>query len=146
MTEVAQYGRVKGATWFPLLYKRDVMVLGQGGIGSWVSVLLSRIGCTLHLWDHDYYEEHNMTGQFVRIYDINKNKAQAARELISAFSPDAEVEIYGKYEADSEANDIMVCGFDNMEARKLAFTKWKEYVETEAEDPKNCFFQDGRLN
>jgi hypothetical protein len=30
----AQYGRVKGAPWFPLLYGKDVMILGLGGIGS----------------------------------------------------------------------------------------------------------------
>lgn len=56
-----QYGRVKGAAWFPILLKKDVMLLGQGGIGSWVALLLSRIGVNLFTFDFDHYEAHNMS-------------------------------------------------------------------------------------
>lgn len=142
----AQYGRVKGAEWFPYLYKKEILVLGQGGIGSWTSLLLSRIGCALYLFDHDSYEEHNMTGQVVRKKDIGKNKALAAKDLISEFSPDATVDIFGKYEEDSFTNDIVLCGFDNMAARKLSFRKWVEHVNSGDTDPKECLFIDGRLN
>jgi molybdopterin/thiamine biosynthesis adenylyltransferase len=141
-----QYGRVKGASWFSFLYKRDVMVLGQGGIGSWTALLLSRIGCNLYLYDHDTYEPHNMTGQLVRKKDIDKRKSDVAKELIADFSPDAVVEADGKYTEDSPASDIMICGFDNMAARKLAFTKWVDYVANEAPVKSKCFFIDGRLN
>lgn len=142
-----QFGRVKGAEWFPFLYKKPVMVLGQGGIGSWCSLLLSRIGCNLYLFDHDTYEEHNMTGQVARASDIGKNKANAAAEIIQEFSPDAEVETFGKYTVDSPVNDIMICGFDNMLARKIAFENWVEYVNSLSPiQRKECFFIDGRLN
>lgn len=145
----AQYGRVKGAEWFPLLYKKDVMVLGQGGIGSWVSLLLSRIGCTLHTYDMDLYEEHNMTGQLVGNSSIGKNKAEAMKAVIKEFSPDANVECYEEYTAASMTGDIMICGFDNMYARKLAFAKWKEHIgklqDQDEKMAKSCFFQDGRL-
>lgn len=145
----SQYGRVKGASWFPLLFKRDIMVLGQGGIGSWTSLLLSRIGCNLHLYDMDTYESHNMTGQVVGKDGIGKNKAVAMKSVILDMSPDAEIECYGKYEDSSPANDIMICGFDNMTARKISFNNWKTLVEEfricgEGSE-KFCFFQDGRL-
>lgn len=142
----AQYGRVKGAPWFPLLHKRDIMVLGQGGIGSWTSLLLSRLGANLYLYDMDTYEDHNMTGQIFIQSGIGKNKAEAAKELIKLASPDCEVEaIAEKYTTDSPTNDIVVCGFDNMVTRKVAFINWKLQLEVYPERAKDFFFQDGRL-
>lgn len=142
-----QFGRVKGASWFPLLYKRDVMVLGQGGIGSWTSLLLSRIGCTLHMFDMDTYEDHNMTGQVVPFESIGTNKAIAMSSVIRSFSPRASAYAYPeKYEEDSPGGKIMICGFDNMEARKVAFKNWTNLLSgLSPEDRNNCFFQDGRL-
>jgi hypothetical protein len=123
------------------------MVLGQGGIGSWISILLSRIGCNLYLFDYDHFEEHNMTGQLVRSKDLNKLKTKAISEIIREFSPDCLVETEGIYNEESPVNDIMICGFDNMKARSLAFFKWLNYVKTLPEEKrKKCFFQDGRLN
>jgi ThiF family len=150
MQEVkGQYGRVKGAEWFPLLFKKDIMVLGQGGIGSWVSLLLSRIGCNLYIYDMDTYEEHNMTGQVVGKSGIGKKKTIAMKELIAELSPDCEVNCEEKYVEESPTNDIVICGFDNMEARKTAFGNWKRYVEETRicgeGGEKLCFFQDGRL-
>lgn len=140
-----QYGRVKGASWFSLLYKKDIMVLGQGGIGSWLSLLLSRIGVTLHTFDDDKYEGHNMTGQAVRSKDIGKLKTEAVKDIIAEFSPDCEVYTNGKYTNDSFSNAVVLCGFDNMNARKLAFKNWKAYVLREAYK-RGCLFIDGRLN
>lgn len=141
-----QFGRVKGASWFPLLYKKDVMVLGQGGIGSWTSLLLSRIGVRLHIFDMDTYEVHNMTGQIVKLDHIGKSKVEAMSSVIRDFSPTCDVTCYEeKYTEDSQSNDIMICGFDNMVARKTAFSRWKEYLLQEGIDKSTCFFQDGRL-
>lgn len=137
---------MKGAQWFSKLHKTPIMVIGQGGIGSWVSVLLSRIGCDLYTYDMDRYEEHNMTGQIVRKQDIGKNKAEAIRQIIGEFSPDCLVETGGEYLPDSPTSEIVICGLDNMTARKLAFIKWADYVSGLSEsNRKGCFFQDGRL-
>lgn len=147
-TEIkAQYGRVKGAEWFPLLHKKDIFVLGQGGIGSWTSLLLSRIGCNLHIFDMDVYEDHNMTGQVVGKGSIGKNKAEAMKDVMASMSPDAEVTCYGRYDEESPANEITICGFDNMAARKIAFKSWWVAVNWEEDKAKrsNYFFQDGRL-
>lgn len=156
MAEISnQYGRVKGAEWFPYLHKQDVLVLGAGGIGSWLALLLSRIGCNIHLFDMDLYEEHNMSGQAVIRDSIGKLKTEATKELIGMFSPDCEVTIYGEYTEDSMTNNIVLCGFDNMKARKIAFENWKEFVNAGDDDlsdeemlaaRKQCFFVDGRLN
>lgn len=142
-----QYGRVKGAAWFPLLHKKDILLLGQGGIGSWVALLLSRIGVNLHTYDMDTYESHNMTGQLVRAQDIGKNKAESMKEIIHEFSPDCDVMTNGEYKPSSMSNDIVICGFDNMKARRIAFENWNANVlEMTPEERKHCFFMDGRLN
>lgn len=142
-----QFGRVKGASWFPLLYKKDVLVLGQGGIGSWTSLLLSRIGCKLHIFDMDSYEVHNMTGQIVKGDAIGKSKVSAMAEIISELSPNCMINTYNRrYDEDSITGDIVICGFDNMIARKIAFENWKSYLNSIEEfGRKQCFFQDGRL-
>ena len=46
----------------------------------------------------------------------------------------------------SEATDIMICGFDNMEARHIFFDKWLDHVNSLSNDDKGkCLFIDGRL-
>jgi molybdopterin/thiamine biosynthesis adenylyltransferase len=148
----SQFGRVKGASWFPSLYKRDVMILGQGGIGSWLSLLLARAGCNLHTFDMDTFEAHNMTGQFVTDGHIGTNKAKAVADMVGQFSPCTSINTYGEYTLQSVTNDIVVCGFDNMRARKIAFEKWRalrsEVMQGDFDGEfslKDMFFQDGRL-
>ena len=47
---------------------------------------------------------------------------------------------------ESPATDIMICGFDNMEARKIFFNVWSTHVASYTpEERKKCLFIDGRL-
>lgn len=141
-----QYTRLKGADWFPLAYKKRVLILGQGGIGSWASLFYSRIGVTIDSYDMDKFEDHNMTGQFVTTDYTGIAKVDAVAEIVRAFSPDADITTHNEaYKDDSPTSDIVICGFDNMKARKLAFLKWVDYVQNKAPDKSKCFFQDGRL-
>ena len=140
-----QYDRLKGADWFPYSHKRPVMVLGAGGIGSNLCYGLARIGCELHIYDHDQYDPTNISGQFCKKQDIGVNKAEAIKNNLANFSPDSVVYTYGKYKDTSMSNDIILCGFDNMNARSLAFKKWLEYLNTEGVDKSKCYFSDGRL-
>lgn len=140
-----QFGRVKGASWFPFLRNREILVLGAGGIGSWVAMMLARIGCRITVMDPDNYEEHNMSGQFVRESGIGVNKAKALQDTIREFSSeDLVTSIPEGYTASTFTNHIVICGFDNMEARKTAFLNWKDLVKYLV-DKSDCFFQDGRL-
>ena len=51
-----------------------------------------------------------------------------------------------KFTDESEASDIMICGFDNMVARRLFFNKWAAHVASKpAEERANCLYIDGRL-
>ena len=66
--------RFSGAEWFDSMKHISVVLAGCGGIGSWASILLSRLNIyTLYIIDPDIVEEANMAGQFFTIYDIGKN-------------------------------------------------------------------------
>lgn len=56
----AKYTRFKGADWFSWLYRRPVLLGGAGGIGSWVSMFLSRLGCHIYIYDFDIFERINL--------------------------------------------------------------------------------------
>lgn len=141
----AKYGRFKGAEWFNWLLKRDVILGGAGGIGSWCSLFLSRLGMHIYAYDMDSFETHNMSGQLVKGSDIGKLKTDVAIELAKEFSNHTLIEGMGKYEMDSEYSPIMISGFDNMKARRDMFNNWKLQLEENPELRKEALFLDGRL-
>ncbi len=95
----------------------------------------------------DRYEDHNMTGQLVGKSDIGKMKNEVSKKVIEEFAPGSQIELFGEYKLTSEANDIMICGFDNMRAREIAFDNWVKLVNSlPVEKRRFSFFQDGRLN
>jgi len=141
----AKYARFKGADWFSWLNKREVILGGAGGIGSYMSLFLSRLGCNIYIYDMDTFEPHNQSGQLVRQQDIGKSKTDVAEELAKEFSNHSLIEGMGKYEMDSEYSPIMISGFDNMEARKNMFNNWKTQLEENPDIKKECLFIDGRL-
>lgn len=144
--EVApQYQRSKGAPWFEAAYKKEVLILGQGGISSWLSILMARTGATLYTYDMDSFEAHNLNGAFASQDSIGKPKVEAIKELLETFSPDTEVyPSQEKYTSKSPSNEVVLTGFDNMMARKVAFENWLKVVE-ESDHPEQCLYMDGRL-
>jgi len=116
---------------------QDIIIGGAGGISSWLSLALARAGHNLYVYDMDTYENQNIAGQFCKTSDVGKKKTVALKENIKAFT-DSNISAMDKYESNSMVAPIMMCGFDNMEARKLMFEKWK------AEDDRLLFI-DGRM-
>lgn len=140
-----KFMRFKDAEWFEELLGRDIIIGGVGGIGSWLSLLLARIGCNLYLFDFDHLEAHNIGGQLYRQEDIYKPKTQALKEIIHSFcDKDIQVECMGKYDKNSITNDIVMSCFDNMAARKMMFDNWKKQVKNNINFEDGIFI-DGRL-
>lgn len=139
--------RFSSAEWFEKVQKMTVLIAGIGGIGSWLALLVSRMRPkTLLLMDSDRVEKKNLAGQLYSIKDVYSTKVQALSNMIGNYSDYYNVmAIAENFTEESEAYDIMICGFDNMAARKLYFRKWKEHVEKQ-EDKSKCLFIDGRLN
>ncbi len=141
----SQYNRFKGADWFEIVQEQNVILAGLGGIGSWVSLFLSRLGPkTLSLYDDDRFEAHNLSGQAFRIDSLGRSKVEEAASIALDFSNYTRTYAFdSKYTERTSTSKIMICGFDNMGARKLFYNKWKESIIQE--ESHEYLFIDGRL-
>tara|TARA_R100001463_G_scaffold23551_2_gene56409 strand:- start:21591 stop:22271 length:681 start_codon:yes stop_codon:yes gene_type:complete len=119
---------------------QHIVVGGVGGIGSWASLFLARIGHYLYLYDIDIVDETNMGGQLYGVDQISMNKTAAAKQNIEKFcGKDSQVYLYDEFttEEGMVAPVVFSC-FDNMAARKAMFEKWAQYDKREV-------FIDGRM-
>lgn len=140
--------RFSSAIWYESIQKKTVVLAGVGGIGSYVGFLLARMKPTsMFIYDDDNVEEANMSGQLYGINDIGIAKVFALSNMIRDYANYNSVfAIKEKFTEETEASDIMICGFDNMSARKLFFNKWVNHVQSKPEkERKDCLFIDGRL-
>lgn len=99
------------------------------------------------MYDNDVIDVGNMSGQFYPYEEIGNYKVEAINNLINKFSNYYSAYSFNeKYTEESITSDIMICGFDNMKARKVFFNKWLEHINKYPEDKRNeCLFIDGRL-
>ena len=129
MTETHS-SRFKDAPWFPK-EETAIIVGGAGGIGSWLSLLLSRAGFYPIVYDYDRLEEHNLAGQLYTKLDAENNvlKVDALKGLCKNFA-DTDITVMNeRYTKDSMSHHYVMSAFDNMQARKDMFSAWCEYVK-----------------
>lgn len=138
MSDNNKHSRFKDLMWYDPGFA-EIIVGGTGGIGSWLSLLLARMGYTLHLFDDDVIDESNMAGQLYKLSDVGKNKADAMVKIIRDFSGNLDATANGRYTEESGTSDVVFSCFDNMSARKLMFEQW-------AADEDRKIFIDGRMN
>jgi FlaA1/EpsC-like NDP-sugar epimerase len=135
--------RFSGAEWFNEIQKKDIIVAGQGGIGSNLSFQLARMHpASMVLYDDDTVETVNMAGQLYARNDIGKSKVTAISDMITSYTNMQNIyAVKDKFTYSTEAGNIMMCGFDNMEARRIFFSKWHDHVMSiPAEERKNCLY------
>lgn len=123
----------------------SVMILGLGGIGSFLSHVLCRQGYEMYLYDMDTVEVHNIGSQLYNLNHLNQNKAEVAAQLAKEFGNDRALPM-GIFTEESPIDNIVFSCFDNMKYRKIAFDKWLENQlsktsEYRKENPNevNCF-------
>ena len=141
--------RFSGASWFDEIQKSRVIIAGIGGIGSNVAFQLARMApANITLYDDDVVERVNMAGQLYSTNDIGQRKVDAIASMISAYTLARQVNaVSSKFTDSTEAGDIMICGFDNMFARKTFYNSWKRHIQTLTPDSRaKCLFLDGRLS
>ena len=141
--------RFSGASWFDEIQKSRVIIAGIGGIGSNVAFQLARMApANITLYDEDIVERVNMAGQLYSTNDIGQRKVDAIASMISAYTLARQVNaVSSKFTDSTEAGDIMICGFDNMAARKTFYNSWKRHIQTLTPDSMTkCLFLDGRLS
>lgn len=140
--------RFSSAIWYENIQEKTVILAGVGGIGSYVGFLLARMKpASMFIYDDDIVEAVNMSGQLYGQSDLGRHKVSALAEMIRNYAGYSSVfAISERFTNESEASDVMICGFDNMAARKLFFNKWLSHVQSKSEEErKNCLFIDGRL-
>ena len=142
--------RFSGAIWYEEIQKQTVTLAGVGGIGSYVGFLLGRLKPQrLIIYDPDRVETVNMSGQLYGLSDVGKYKCIALANMIDDYADyNNIVALNRRFDDNSEATDIMICGFDNMAARSTFYEKWKQRVlsyPADSDNRKKCLFIDGRL-
>lgn len=140
--------RFSSAIWYENIQKKTVILAGVGGIGSYVGFLLARMKpASMFIYDDDIVETVNMSGQLYGQSDLGRPKVSALAEMIRNYAGYGSVfAISERFTDESVASNIMICGFDNMAARRLFFNKWVNHVQSKPEEKrKNCLFIDGRL-
>lgn len=140
--------RFSSAIWYENIQKKTIILAGVGGIGSYVGFLLARLKpSSMFIFDDDIVETVNMSGQLYGLSDLGKPKVSALAGMIRNYADyGSAFAINERFTRDSESTDIMICGFDNMEARKIFFDTWLSRVNDKPEEErKNCLFLDGRL-
>jgi hypothetical protein len=135
-------GRFSGAPWHDKIQELQVSVVGCGGIGSWVSLLLSRVQPGLMmLHDDDVFDDSNMAGQHAYSLDRGHPKVQVCAKRLRDFSNYRDV-IAVKERVQKEYRGLpnCLCGVDSMAARRNVFRHWLDRYKGA-----DSIFVDGRL-
>ena len=138
----AETSRFSSAEWFNKVQEQVVVLAGVGGIGSNMAIILAKLNPkALYLFDGDTVEAANLSGQFYSADDIGKFKVDAIAESIVKYTNYSTVFACPRFYQPGEeiVSGIMVCGFDNMRARRSYYNAWKRYVAAEPEDKKGDY-------
>jgi sulfur carrier protein ThiS adenylyltransferase len=141
--------RFSGTEWYNEIQRKRIIIAGMGGIGSWLAFQIARMHPdAITLYDDDEVERANMSGQLFAHTDVGEFKVNAVANKIYNFTTTEHVmAVPEKFTPDCEASDIMMCGFDNMEARGIFYRQWLVHVDSKPEEEKKkCLFLDGRLS
>lgn len=141
--------RFSDADWFGKIQEKIIVLAGVGGIGSNMAVILAKLNpSAIYIFDDDTVESFNLAGQFYSNEDIGKPKVEALAASVRKYTNYSSIFALNRRFIPGEeiVSDIMVCGFDNMRARRDFFTAWKNHVDQlHDEEKKNCLYIDGRL-
>lgn len=140
--------RFSSATWFNRIQEKTITLAGLGGIGSYCAFLLARMKPkAIFLYDDDDVEAANMSGQLYGMSDMGNKKVHAISSMCRNYADYRSIFARTeKFTNNSEPSDIMICGFDSMDARNDFYHRWLDLVKAKPiEERSNCLFIDGRL-
>ena len=110
-----------------LLHKKQVLIVGCGGLGGHIIDQLARIGIgSLKVVDGDVFDESNLNRQLLS--DVNRlgaSKANVAAEHIHRVNPAVAVEAVNDYMAEGNVQaliagcDIVIDALDNIPSRRI---------------------------
>ena len=104
----------------PAKFSWPVHIIGLGGIGSAVLFPLLKLGVhTLHVWDSDDVEPHNIPAQLIyRPSDIGVSKSKATQAFVERQEAECVVIPHDEYvTADTPLEGVVISGVDSMSSR-----------------------------
>lgn len=121
-----RYLRFSGLSWATEVQEKEITIIGLGGIGSNVALPLARLNPKkLFLIDPDVVEEVNLAGQAFFNNHVGMNKVDAVAEVLYSWAGYKKiVAIPTLLTKGTDFGEITITGFDNMNARKIAFTNF----------------------
>jgi len=107
----------------------SIGVIGAGGIGSWATLALAKMGCReITVYDFDKVEEQNIPSQIYSPEDIGKYKVDALSETIHKMTG---VDIYtvpnNFQESSYDKHKFLICAVDSLDERRKI---WTEIIKT----------------
>lgn len=135
----SQFTRFKDGAWFDPGFVPHIVIGGAGGIGSWLTFFLARMGYKIFLYDFDTIDETNLGGQLYSTESVGKVKSNATEDIVRSFCQN-QIHPLGEFTEKSGIwSEVMFSAFDNMKARRIFFDKWKSKVTEKS------IFIDGRM-
>ena len=125
--------RFSGAEWFDAITNQKAAIIGLGGIGSWLTLLLSRLKLSaIYCQDMDTVESVNLAGQLYNNSHIGMFKTQALRDIVSQFNRYRPYIYTDNSEFTTDSRISLVAPFsvflalDSITARKNVYNYWKK--------------------
>ena len=121
-----RYLRFSGLSWATEVQEKEITIIGLGGIGSNVALPLARLNPKkIFLIDPDVLEEVNLAGQAFFNNHVGMKKVDAVAEVLYSWAGYKKiVAIPTLLTEGTDFGEITITGFDNMNARKIAFTNF----------------------
>ncbi|MBI5166791.1 MAG: ThiF family adenylyltransferase [candidate division NC10 bacterium] len=104
-----------------------IVVIGCGGIGSFVILALAKMGCsTLTIYDDDRVEEHNIPNQLYRLEDIGRPKVEALAGVVKAYTG-LSLEARPERFDGQRPQGMVISAVDSMQARRRIWDRSVRY-------------------
>jgi saccharopine dehydrogenase-like NADP-dependent oxidoreductase len=116
---------------------RKVLIIGAGGIGSYLIEILNRTDCyTMTVADPDKYEDKNLTYQLCTVDEVGENKASATT---GKYHNVKNIKYPILTEKQIQGYELVVCCADNLDIRRLLYRSKVEWLDLRAQG-RNCAF------
>ena len=128
----------------PSELKFSITVIGAGGIGSWATLALAKMGCSdITVIDFDTVEPKNTPSQIYTMDDVGNPKAYQLAKIVNALTGTAIFGVKAKFEDHLPVADIapevIICAVDSLKAR---LSIWNALIKTQV---KTRLYIDARM-
>ena len=118
--------------------KKKVLIIGAGGIGSFLVPLLDKVDLyDIVVADPDKVEKKNLTYQNFATKDIGMNKAHQMEDWYVSVSKHIPYPILTENQI--KGYDLVVCCADNLDVRRLLYRSNVKWLDLRAQG-RNCAF------